>query len=295
MGAITQAQLDAIARNNTGNIVEDYRKSVPWPVAMVMAEHEDPVFDQTIYNFYIVDPATGRKTNHLGIAYAAVAGAPLVTHWSNPGDSGCKHDPHACGQYQILDSIRIAQGGYGGVKIPYLNDLFDLETNVRAALAGRDSDYQRLLAYGIIDQHLLALCLYFSHAEGLGKLIGGKYEGAFARLKRLGKAITWVNLCALPWGEEGWWSLGNRLSGVAAAVERLPLWTAAQAVIMAGQALAEEVPAATHDVRPRCDALVAEVQEAEMARDLVLAARLREELERYAQAQPAGEEPEEIA
>lgn len=295
MVPISQAQLDAIARHNTANIVEDVRRSVPWPLAMTVAEHEDPTFDPTCYNFYIVDPETGHKTSHLGISYAAVVGAPLVTRWSNPGDAGCQHDPHACGQFQVLDSLRIAQGGYGGVKLPYLNDLFDLEQNARAALAGRDHDYQILVSHGITDATLLALCLYFAHAEGLGKLVGGKYEGAFARLKHLGKAITWANLCALPWGEQGWWTLGNRMSGVAAAVARMPLWVAAEPVMKAGATLAEEVPAVPVDTRPRCDALICEVQAAEMARDLGLAAKLREEIAVFAQAEPAGEEPEEVA
>jgi hypothetical protein len=288
MGAITQAQLDAIAQHNTGNLVELYRLSVPWPVAMAMAEHEDPKFDPTIYNYYVVDPETGHKTDRLGIAYAD-QGAPMVALWRNPGDAGCSHDPHACGQYQVLDSLRLKQGGYGGVKLPYLNDLFDIEKNVHAALAGRDHDCGHIIAAGVTDAHLLALFLYFAHAEGLGKLIGGQYEGAFPRLKRLGKAITWANFCALPWGELGWWSLGNRLSGVAAAMERVPLWSAVEPHVKSGSP-AEALPTLDPDVRPRCDALIVEVQNAEMARDLVLASRLREELDRYAQAQPSGED-----
>lgn len=277
MAPISQEQLAAIARYGLAGFVDQYRDCVPEAVVYAILEHEDQSFDPTIYNYYIVDLKTGKKTDVLGIEYA-VPDAPLVTRWTQPGDGGCEHDPHACGNAQILDSIRLAQGGYGGVKLPYLNDLFDAEKNIRAALTARASDCRRILAAGVTDPTLLGLFLYFAHAEGLGKLIGGKYEGAFARLKRLGKAITWANFCALPWGEEGWWKLGNRLSGVAYALARVPLWIAALPALRAGATTVEEIPEAEPDTRPRVDALIAEVQAAEMLRDLATAAKLREEL-----------------
>ena len=274
---ITQEQLEAIATHRVAEHVERFRgPHVPWPVAMVMAEHEDPSFSPLVYNYYRTD-AQGNKTAALGIAYAS-PGSPPCARWARSGDAGCAHDPHACGQYQILDSIRLAQGGYGGVKLPYLNDLFDPEKNIQAALAGRSADAGRLIAWGVEDPTLLALLLYLSHAEGIGVLIGGRYEGALARLKRLAKALTWVNLCALPWGEAGWWTIHNHLSGVAAAVARMPLWVAAESALKQGGA-ADELPQAEPDVRPHCDALIAEVQAAEMLRDLPRAAELRAQLE----------------
>lgn len=278
MGAITKEQLANIATYGVADLVEDHRgEHVSWAVAMAMAEHEDTAFHPGIYNFYIPDPKGG-KTSHLGVAYAEPH-APLVTRWAKPGDGGCAFDPHACGQYQILDQIRLDQGGYGGVKLPYLNDLFDVAKNVQAALAARGRDAERLVAAGVTDPTLFALLLYFAHAEGIGKLIGGKYEGAFARLKREGKPLTWAALCALPWGEPGWWKLGNRLAGVAAAMQRVPLWRAAEPAIKGSAVVpAEDLPEAEPDLRPREEALLAEVQAAEMMRDLTTAARLREEL-----------------
>lgn len=274
MASIPQEVLDRVAQYNIGVHVEQYRGKVPWPDAMAMGEHESE-HDPLLYNYYPVE--NGVKNTKKLEQSRATPGAPPCARWTKPGDGGCAHDPHACGDMQILDSIRLHDGGYGGVKLPLLNDLFDAEKNIQAALAGRSRDYERIMAAGVTDPVLLRLCGYLAHTEGLGVLIGGEHEGALTRLKREGKALTWVNLCALPWGTPGFWTIHNRLSGVAKAMERAPLWAAAQAAIMQG-AGADELPHAEPDTRPRCDALIAEVQAAEMARDLELAAQFREEL-----------------
>jgi hypothetical protein len=280
LGGITQGQLDRIAKYGIVSLVEKYRGAVPFGVALAMVEHESN-FEPLIYNYYPVE--NGKKnTKKLGRAFAKPA-APLVAKWTAATPGPCEFDPHACGLLQILDQIRVDQGGYGGVKLPYLNDLFDPAKNLHAALAGRDSDARRIVAVVPgVSGALLAALIYMAHAEGLGKLVGGRGKaGAFDKLKSAGQAVTWVNLCALPWGAAGWWTLGNRLSGIAKTAARAAVWEEARPRLVSGVPVAVGADASAPVVAPPdpAEALLMAVQAAEMERDLVTATALRAQLE----------------
>ena len=278
-GGITQDQVDRIQQYNIAALVQQYMGRVPFGVAMAMCEHESN-FRPLRYNYYPVENGV-KNTNKLGQADAR-PGAPLVTKWAQAWDGGCEFDPHACGVLQILDDIRNKQNGsYGGVKLPYLNDLFDAEKNIHAALAGRDSDASSILAIvPSASGALLAALIYMAHAEGLGKLTGGKFPGAFAKLKAAGQEVTWANIAALPWGAAGWWKLGNRLSGIAKTAARAAVWEEAKARLLAGAGAA--AVGAEPDTLPPPDpveALLMAAQAAEIERDLPLAADLRAKLD----------------
>jgi hypothetical protein len=237
MSGIKDQQLEQIARYDLARLVELYRGAVPFGVALAMMEHESN-FDPTIYNWYRYKsdspgadhvllknekgkPTLGSPNGHAG------EGGP----WA---DGLCAHDPHACGLYQILDSLRKSYPKVDG-KTPTTAELFTPEINVQCALKTRSSEAAKLAGYAGGDPVLLAALIYMAHAEGLGKLTGGKGKpGAFSKLKEQGKAITWENLAALPWGASGWWALGNRLSGIAATAARAAVWESAKAQLLPG-------------------------------------------------------------
>jgi hypothetical protein len=172
------------------------------------------------------------------------------------------------------------------VPLPNLNDLLDPEKNIHAALAGRNSDVKSILAAvpgasGV----LLAELIYMAHCEGLGKLTGGKYPGAFAKLKEQGKSIVWENIAALPWGMAGWWKLGNKnaLSGIARVGGKAASWEKRKGALL-GEGQAQTTAAGAESTDPEMvasitqstvDVLIAEAQEAEMERDLDTAVALR--------------------
>lgn len=295
-GQIDPSYVQRIAQYNIAALVDQYRGNVPWAVAMAMCEHESE-FDVTVYNYTFKNPSTGK------VSYPKTNAKPsdaLVEVWEKPGDAGCQHDPHACGLFQILDGIRINLAkdkdgvrrphkpyGYGGFPLPYLNDLFDPEKNIQAALKARSSEAAAMASYAGGDSVFLAELIYFCHAEGKGKLTGGQYPGAFTKLKEAGKAINWKNLVALPWGATGWWSIGNQLSGIAAVAGRTAIWAKNQAKFLptasdSVQAGADDTaddtmtPAVTQST---IDVLIAAAQEAEMERDLDTAAALRAQID----------------
>jgi hypothetical protein len=292
---IKQGQIDNIIKYGIADHLETYRGRVPWATGATMIEHESAAtFDPYIYNYYPVVNGVKAARATPGAA-RATPGAPLVTVWRQAGDGGCEHDPHACGLGQILDNIRInpPKGqpfNYAGVPLPYLNDLFDAATNIHAIMAGAQHNAAAIAAAGVTDPTLMGLLIYLAHAEGLGVLTGGKYPGAFAMLKQLGKALTWANLVALPWGTAGFWTIHNSLSGVARTIARTSIWAAAEAQLKGTPAVAgSDDPAAGRadrgapvpglDTQPIIDALLVEVQQAELARDLVTAADRRAQLD----------------
>lgn len=210
--------LDNVAKYHLAKLVEQYRGAVPWAVAMAMMEHESAsTCDPSIYNYKTTD-AKGNRI--FKIAYARPGAGKF-------GDGWCEFDPWACGLYQIVNGLRKDYPKRDG-KAPTTAELFDPVINIQCALAKRSKDATRLLPYAGGDPVLFAMLIYFAHAEGIGKLIGGKYPGAFAKLKAAGKAVTWANLAALPWGATGWWALGNRLAGIAAVGARIAVWQAVQ-------------------------------------------------------------------
>jgi hypothetical protein len=217
---------DHVATFGLAQLVEQYRGKVPWPVAMAIMEHESGC-DPTIYNYYVRDyskdpkgvlvlDAKGRKI--LRLAHARPGAGRF-------GGGLLEHDPHACGLYQILDVYRTSYPKLDGT-VPTTAELFDPAINIQCALRARSNDAAKLEPYAGGSLVLFAQLIYFAHAEGLGKLTGGKHAGAFARLKALGKPVTWDNLAALPWGASDWWSLGNRLAGIAQVGVRTALWAA---------------------------------------------------------------------
>lgn len=292
----SQTKFDLIAKHNIGAIVDAYRGSISWGLCMAMIEHESE-FQPYIYNWYVypdyADPSKPHKIegkpkfgkpNRL-----AVPGAPLVDRWRKRGDGGFEFDPHAVGLLQILDNLRI-EGGfkYGGVALPYLNDLIDPEKNIKAALAARNSDAKRLkAAIPGVSGVLLDELIYWSHANGLGTLIGGKgKDGAFSKLKAAGQTITWANLAALPWGTPGWWTLHNKISGVAYVGGRAAYWEKQKGGIVQMGPPEPKVGAApssdnavAHIMQSTVDVLIAEAKEAEDQRNFDTAAGLRTQVD----------------
>jgi len=243
---ITQPKLDNINKYNIAALVNAIAPEISFGLKMAMIEHESAnTFDPVIYNYYVKDysvnpkgePVKGKNGRKILKATRALPGAPLVEKWlpenrSDPmKNGGFQFDPHAVGLFQILDDIRINPRpgkpfNYGGVPLPYLNDLIDPEKNIRAALAGAQSNVKEIKGNGVTDESLIDKLIYFAHADGIGRLTKGKYPGAFMKLKELGKAINWENIKALPWGSAGWWAFGNPgiISGVEKVSRRAEAW-----------------------------------------------------------------------
>lgn len=279
MSGVSGATIARIKQYDLINIIERWRGAVPFGVAAAMAEHESN-FDPTVYNWYVYkSDQPGPDHVQLKKNGKPYLGAPN----GHAGEGGpwagglIAHDPHAIGLYQILDVLRKSYPKADGTT-PTTAELFDPNINAQCALRQRSDEAKRLAPYAGGDMALLAALIYMAHAEGLGKLVGGKYPGAFSKLKALGKPVTWANICALPWGASGWWALGNRLSGIAQTAARAAIWEAALAQLKAGataQVGAEAVVVVPPDA---VTALLMAAQAAEIERDLQLAAQLRAEL-----------------
>ena len=325
---ISQKQLDKIAKYNLAALVEQYRGTVPFGAAMAIFEHESG-FEALLYNYYVKDrqgnPVLDAKGRKILKQAMATPGAAPVARWTLANqdhpelNGGFAFDPHAVGEGQILDDLRIKGGfKFGGVALPYLTDLVDPEKNVHASLANLNAEIAK---YGIAakaggDPWLLNALTYWIHANGVATLVGGRGKpGAFSKITG---AVTWGALAALPWGQAGWWVLSNSIAGIAAAADRAKVWEAAKASLLgqaapvnaaAGSFVAAPVdpsapgvppvvpvecepapddatvgradrgaPVPGRDRQPDIDALLAQIEQAEMARDLATAADLRAQL-----------------
>lgn len=306
---ITQPKLDNINKYNIAALANHYGPDIPFGLKMAMIEHESAdTFDPLIYNYYVKDysknpdgePVVNEKGKKILRSTRATPGAAPVVRWlaANRAEpmknGGFAYDPHAVGLLQILDNIRInpPKGqpfNYGGVPLPYLNDLIDPEKNIKAALAGAQANAKTIKGRGVTDEDLLGRLIYFAHAEGIYRLAkeGGKYPSAFAKLEALGKAIIWDNIKALPWGTVGWWALGNpgAFVGVPRVSDRAPTWEVAKANLLAQAqpltvAAGQEIgsPEEVTEGWTEADQLLLDLESAERLGDFDTALEIKEQL-----------------